>query len=188
MVYTYESPFIDPFKKDAKKSTGVATKKPTRKKKKSRRESLRLENLVSDDFRLRPPFFDKQFPIGSDGEYIQHDIGKIVDCVSQESRELKKIAQQINVQITLDLFESPPEPPDPLLLAELEERGIYAVARDRALKKLGFYGEPWKWGTIYSVISEENWRRRKMRDAWKKRKILNEAQEAEQMHNLPLDD
>lgn len=187
MAYTYEAPFVDPHKKDIKELGELAVKKPKRKKKKSRRESLKLENLVSDDFRLRR-HFDKQFPVGPDGEYVQYDIAKIVDSVSQEARDLKKLVRQKNGQVTLDLFEPSREPPDPLLLSELEERGSYAVARDRALKKLGFYGEPWKWGTVYSVISEETWRRRKMRAAWKEKKLLSDAREAELIHNLPFDD
>ncbi len=148
---------------------------------------MKLENLVSNDFRLRR-HSDKEFPIGPHGEYIQHDIGKIVDSVSEECRKLKKLVRQKNGQTTLDLFEPPPGPEDLALLAEAEKRGIYIAARNNTLKKLGFYGEPWKWGTVYSVISEETWRRRKMRAAWKERKVLNEAREAEQMHNLPLDD
>lgn len=185
MAYTYEAPFVDPYKKDTKKPEGSPVKKP--KKKKSRRESLRLENLVSNDFRLRRDF-DKEFPLGPDGEYIQHDIGKIVDSVSEECRKIKKLERQKNGQITLDLFEPPFGPEDLALLAEAEERGIYAAARNHALKKLGFYGEPWKWSMVYSVISEETWRRRKMRAAWKEKKVLNEAREAELMHNLSLDD
>lgn len=187
MTYTYEAPFVDPHKKETEKPEGPPIKKPKKKKKKSRRESLKLENLVSNDFRLRRDF-DKEFPVGSDGEYIQHDIGKIVDCVSEECRNLKRLVRQKNGQMTLDLFEPSSGPEDLALLAEAEERGIYATARNYALKKLGFYGEPWKWSTVYSVISEETWRRRKMRAAWKEKKVLSEAQEAELVHNLPLND
>ena len=187
MTYAYEAPFVDPHKEGTKKQKELPAKKPKRKKKKSRRESLKLENLVSADFRLRP-YFDKEFPIGSNGEYIQYDISKIVDCVSEECRELKKLVRQKNGQTSLDFFEPLPGPEDLALLDEVEERGIYAVARNQALKKLGFYGERWKWSTVYSVISEETWRRRKMRAAWKEKKVLNEAREAELMHNLPLDD
>ena len=188
MTYSYEVPFVDPNRKDAKKSPELAIKKPKRKKKKSRKESLKLENLVSSDFRL-PRHFDKQFPIGPDGEYVQYDIGTIVDCVSEKSRGLKKLVRQNNEQVSLDFFEAPPSSPENLaILAEVKERKVYVVARDQALKKLGFYGGPWKWSTVYSVISEERWRRRKVGEAWKERKVLGDAQEAERAHNLPLDD
>ena len=190
MVYEYEVPFIDPNQKPHDKPNSTETKKPKRqkrKKRKSRKESLRLENLVDADFRLHHRNFEKEFPINSNGEYTSYDIGTIVDRISYESRELKRLIREQAGQTTLDMFAPPPKPEERALVLEAEEHGIYTVARTEALRKLGFYGEPWKWSIVFSVISEETWRRRKMRTEWKQRKTIREAQEAADNHHLPLD-
>lgn len=184
MAYKYEAPFIPPrgecIEKEKPKNTTTATR-PKKKRCVSRRKLLAWENLYSNDFKSLK-YIENEFPIGKDGNYVLYTIIEIVDRVSEESRTLRRLVAQIKEREQMDFF--PPSDEERALVEFVEEKGIYNSARTRVLQNLGFFGEPWKWGAVFSAISIESWRRRKLRAAWRKKKILQDAEKADRVHNL----